>query len=101
MFAQCQLVGDDNVILCEFILRHFAMLHRYRQARVLSIQSHVVHGVVGNKSAVFPLQVKCCEYQLIFTLQDIHVTIAHIVACVYCLYFVEKYSNVSYELYVL
>ena len=25
--------------------------------RVLSIQSHVVHGHVGNKSAVFPLQV--------------------------------------------
>lgn len=25
--------------------------------RVLSIQSHVVHGYVGNKSAVFPLQV--------------------------------------------
>ena len=26
--------------------------------RVLSIQSHVVHGYVGNKSATFPLQVK-------------------------------------------
>ncbi len=25
--------------------------------RVLSIQSHVVHGYVGNRSAVFPLQV--------------------------------------------
>jgi hypothetical protein len=25
--------------------------------RVLSIQSHVVHGYVGNKCAVFPLQV--------------------------------------------
>lgn len=25
--------------------------------RVLSIQSHVVHGYVGNKSATFPLQV--------------------------------------------
>jgi len=24
--------------------------------RVLSIQSHVVHGYVGNKSATFPLQ---------------------------------------------
>eukprot|EP01044_Picomonas_judraskeda_P034802 COSAG03_NODE_14595_length_458_cov_2.167131_1_plen_31_part_01 len=24
--------------------------------RVLSIQSHVVHGHVGNKSAVFPMQ---------------------------------------------
>lgn len=25
--------------------------------RVLSIQSHVVHGYVGNKAAAFPLQV--------------------------------------------
>lgn len=28
-----------------------------RESRVLSIQSHVVSGVCGNKSAVFPLQV--------------------------------------------
>lgn len=28
-----------------------------QQKRVLSIQSHVVHGYVGNKSATFPLQV--------------------------------------------
>ena len=28
-------------------------------SRVLSIQSHVVHGHVGNKSATFPLQVRC------------------------------------------
>ena len=28
-----------------------------RESRVLSIQSHVVHGYCGNKSAVFPLQV--------------------------------------------
>jgi len=28
--------------------------------RVLSIQSHVVHGYVGNKCAVFPLQVSAC-----------------------------------------
>ena len=27
-----------------------------RPARVLSIQSHVVHGHVGNKSAIFPMQ---------------------------------------------
>lgn len=26
------------------------------QRRVLSLQSHVVHGYVGNKAAVFPLQ---------------------------------------------
>jgi len=26
--------------------------------KILSIQSHVVHGYVGNKAAVFPLQVK-------------------------------------------
>jgi pyridoxine kinase len=26
--------------------------------KILSIQSHVVHGYVGNRAAVFPLQVK-------------------------------------------
>jgi pyridoxine kinase len=30
---------------------------KQKQKRVLSIQSHVVHGYVGNKAAVFPLQV--------------------------------------------
>lgn len=34
-----------------------AMLKPDEQHRVLSIQSHVVHGYCGNKSAVFPLQV--------------------------------------------
>lgn len=35
--------------------------------RVLSVQSHVVHGYVGNKCAVFPLQLlgmevrQCCR----------------------------------------
>lgn len=44
------------------LLSHLLLLHavtgamRMRLARVLSIQSHVVHGYVGNKSAVFPLQ---------------------------------------------
>ena len=28
-----------------------------QERRVLSIQSHVVHGYVGNNAAVFPLQV--------------------------------------------
>lgn len=28
-----------------------------KETRVLSIQSHVVHGYCGNKSSVFPLQV--------------------------------------------
>ena len=36
------------------------------ERRVLSIQSHVVHGYVGNNAAVFPLQViirvNTCEY---------------------------------------
>jgi len=26
--------------------------------KILSIQSHVVHGYVGNRAAVFPLQVR-------------------------------------------
>lgn len=32
-------------------------MNNSKTARVLSIQSHVVHGYVGNKSATFPLQV--------------------------------------------
>lgn len=39
----------------------FRMAHSdtngYANKRVLAIQSHVVHGYVGNKSATFPLQV--------------------------------------------
>lgn len=31
-----------------------------RECRVLSIQSHVVRGYVGNKAATFPLQVSGC-----------------------------------------
>lgn len=30
--------------------------------RILAIQSHVVHGYVGNKSATFPLQVSACNF---------------------------------------
>ena len=38
-------------------------------ARVLSIQSHVVHGHVGNKSAVFPLQLLGLEVDVINSVQ--------------------------------
>uniref|UniRef100_A0A672Y838 pyridoxal kinase n=1 Tax=Sphaeramia orbicularis TaxID=375764 RepID=A0A672Y838_9TELE len=34
------------------------------ECRVLSIQSHVVRGYVGNKSATFPLQVKSGAYSV-------------------------------------
>ena len=34
-----------------------AMSNSVGERRVLSIQSHVVHGYVGNKAATFPLQV--------------------------------------------
>ncbi|XP_026499711.2 pyridoxal kinase [Vanessa tameamea] len=37
--------------------------------RVLSIQSHVVHGYVGNKSAVFPLQILGFEVDAINSVQ--------------------------------
>ncbi|XP_077298536.1 pyridoxal kinase [Arctopsyche grandis] len=37
--------------------------------RVLSIQSHVIHGYVGNKSATFPLQVLGFEVDAINTVQ--------------------------------
>jgi pyridoxine kinase len=38
-------------------------------ARVLSIQSHVVHGHVGNKSAVFPMQLLNIEVDFINSVQ--------------------------------
>eukprot|EP00743_Colponemidia_sp_Colp-15_P005547 GILK01005967.1.p1 GENE.GILK01005967.1~~GILK01005967.1.p1 ORF type:complete len:306 (-),score=45.66 GILK01005967.1:205-1089(-) len=38
-------------------------------ARVLSVQSHVVHGYVGNKSAVFPLQLLGIEVDFINSVQ--------------------------------
>ena len=38
-------------------LRDLATGDDNSNARVLSIQSHVVSGYVGNRSAVFPLQV--------------------------------------------
>ena len=34
-----------------------AMSNSIGEKRVLSIQSHVVHGYVGNRAATFPLQV--------------------------------------------
>jgi len=37
--------------------------------RVLSIQSHVVHGYVGNKSAVFPLQLHGFDVDFINSVQ--------------------------------
>lgn len=42
-----------------FIFTAETMSETTKTPRVLSIQSHVVHGYVGNKSATFPLQV--CE----------------------------------------
>ena len=38
-------------------------------SRVLSIQSHVVHGYVGNKSAVFPLQLLGFEVDVVNSVQ--------------------------------
>lgn len=39
------------------------------QSRILSIQSHVVHGYVGNKAAVFPLQLLGFEVDFINSVQ--------------------------------
>jgi len=46
----------------------------YFSSRVLSIQSHVVHGHVGNKSSVFPLQLAGFEVDQINTCQLSHHT---------------------------
>ena len=40
-----------------------------RQARVLSVQSHVVSGYVGNRAAVFPLQLLGIDVDAINSLQ--------------------------------
>lgn len=40
-----------------------------QSGRVLSIQSHVVHGYVGNKSAVLPLQLNGFDVDAINTVQ--------------------------------
>ena len=39
------------------------------EGRVLSIQSHVVHGYVGNKSAVFPLQLHGFDVDFVNSVQ--------------------------------
>ncbi|KAJ1623448.1 Ribokinase-like protein [Pavlovales sp. CCMP2436] len=44
-------------------------MRREIRERVLSIQSHVVHGYVGNKAAVFPLQVLGIEVDAINSVQ--------------------------------
>ncbi|XP_067645246.1 pyridoxal kinase [Eurosta solidaginis] len=45
------------------------MSDKFLNRRVLSIQSHVVHGYVGNKSATFPLQVLGFEVDAINSVQ--------------------------------
>lgn len=44
-------------------------LERERDRRVLSIQSHVVHGYAGNKASVFPLQLHGFEVDFINSVQ--------------------------------
>ncbi|CAO4360917.1 unnamed protein product [Caenorhabditis nigoni] len=46
-----------------------AELERERDRRVLSIQSHVVHGYAGNKASVFPLQLHGFEVDFINSVQ--------------------------------
>lgn len=58
-------VGNNFTSNCSSLIksvRYIGTNHKIMSAksyRVLSIQSHVVHGYVGNKSATFPLQVSC------------------------------------------
>ena len=49
------------------IQRAGAMSNSIGEKRVLSIQSHVVHGYVGNRAATFPLQVPPASHQLAVT----------------------------------
>lgn len=52
-------VIKSNIINPKILSNTFSriMSATEKPQRVLSIQSHVVHGYCGNKSAVFPLQV--------------------------------------------
>lgn len=56
-------VGNNFTTNCSSFIksvRYIGTKHKVMSGktyRVLSIQSHVVHGYVGNKSATFPLQV--------------------------------------------
>lgn len=54
-----QLVVRSGVVksLISETVRNLSIASIMSESRVLSIQSHVVHGYCGNKSAVFPLQV--------------------------------------------
>ena len=52
--------------------------------KVLSIQSHVVHGYVGNKAATFPLQCKGWDVDALNTVQfSNHPAYGHISGDVY------------------
>ena len=46
-----------------------ALAAEQREPRVLSVQSHVAHGYVGNKSAVFPLQLLGFEVDAVNSVQ--------------------------------
>ena len=52
------LVDRHPAIVNNICIRMASHASGSQQRRVLSIQSHVVHGYVGNKSATFPLQVR-------------------------------------------
>ena len=49
-------IGSQAIKISQNSSRNLSNLVKMSN-RVLSIQSHVVHGYCGNKSAVFPLQV--------------------------------------------
>ena len=51
--------------------------------RVLSIQSHVVSGYVGNKAAVFPLQVLGFDVDII---NSVHFSVRREVSARFCLF---------------
>jgi hypothetical protein len=56
VFISSYLIGCNYAIKIRFVTFAITKMAEKRQ-RVLSIQSHVVSGYVGNKSATFPLQV--------------------------------------------
>ena len=53
LFAHLQ---KNEPVVCGLVSCRLCVFAMEFPPRVLSIQSHTVHGYVGNKAAVFPLQ---------------------------------------------
>jgi pyridoxine kinase len=68
-FLNNNIIHDDDTSLDTFTNTMASPTPLQEQSRILSIQSHVVHGYVGNKAAVFPLQLLGFDVDFINSVQ--------------------------------